>query len=294
MTEAVLVGVDSSAPSRAALSWAVSRAASVAAEMHLVHVVDGEWVRSGGGIGLRMEQEALELLEREAGHARALLPSVPISTEVRHGSVVQELVKVSAHASLSVMGTHKTGFISGRVFGSRSVAFGAAARSPAAIIPQSAITVRQGQRSIAARHGVVVGVDNTSAGLAAIHLAATEAARSHEPLTLLRAFDLPRAARDRTVLRAEALPRAESIASRIIAEAAEVVERDNAGLAVATRVVQGLTAEVLVDASEAAALLVIGGADSTTWATASMGQTVHDVLINLATPTIVARPGRAL
>lgn len=292
VSEVVLVGVDSSTPSRAALRWAVARAEVTGDALHLVHVVDDEWMRARSGVSAQLDMEASRLLEQEAAYVRAMAPSVPTGVEVRYGRVVQELVKASEQASLSVMGTHKTGFISGRVFGSRSVAFGAAARSPVAIIPQPALTVRHGQRSPAERQGVVVGVDNTPTGLAAVRLAAVEAERSGVPLTLLRAFDVPREVRGSAELRNEAVATAESLASRMVAEAVDAVGRENAALAVTTRIVQGVTAEVLVDASETAGLLVIGGADSTTWGTGSMGQTVHDVLINVAAPTIVSRTRR--
>ena len=50
------------------------------------------------------------------------------------------------------VGTHKTGFIHGKVFGSRSLQLAAAAHSPVAIVPQT--SRRDGQ-------GIVVGIDES-------------------------------------------------------------------------------------------------------------------------------------
>ncbi len=283
MSESILVGVDGSAQSRAALSWSMRRAHETGAHVLLLHVTDVQWAWAGAGTSARRELEAVKLLEDETEYARASWPSVSVDAELRHGGVVQELVKASEEVELSVTGSHPPRFLNGSIFGSRSVAFGATTRSSVAVIPQ---------RTQAEASGIIVGIDNTPAGLTAIRYPAREAERSGEMLTLLRAFSAPRAGSAGAESTSEELLRAESLAHRMLAEAEEVVGRECPGLRVRTCATRGPIPEVLLRASERASLLVMGGVDQGRFGTGSMGQNIHDVLTNAVAPTIVARERR--
>lgn len=225
----------------------------------------------------------MKLLEEETEYARASWPSVAVDAELRHGGVVQELVKASEGVELSVTGTHAPRVLNGSTFGSRSVAFGASARSSVAVIPQ---------RTQAEASGIIVGIDNTPAGLCAIRYSAKEAERSGEMLTLLRAFSAPTAGSTGAEPISEELSRAESLAHRMLAEAEEVVGRECPGLRVRTYAARGPVPEVLLSAAERASLLVMGAVDLGRLGTGSMGQNVHDVLTNAVAPTLIAREGR--
>ena len=56
MSGMILVGVDGASAGRAAISWAVRRAASLDSRIVLVHVVDDEWGMIGEGLRPRTQR----------------------------------------------------------------------------------------------------------------------------------------------------------------------------------------------------------------------------------------------
>jgi nucleotide-binding universal stress UspA family protein len=278
VSETILVGADGTAASRAALRWSVKRATAIGAAVSLVHVLDDDWVTIGERMIEDLRDEAQGLMEREADYARSLAPKVLIHTQLLHGSVMQELISASDRADIVVVGTHKTGFINGRVFGSRSLRLAAAARAPVAIIPQTA--ERDGR-------GVVVGVDDSAVGRKAIRFAAIEANRAREMLTLLRAFTIPGAPNDN----GELVRRAEARVAKELSAAATLVSSVAPTVEVRVHSVQRPAAEALVDAATSAALLIIGNSRQEDSGKVMVGSVTHDVLINLTGPTIVVHSG---
>jgi nucleotide-binding universal stress UspA family protein len=115
----------------------MKRAAAVGFEVILVYVVDDEWATIGARMLDELRDDAQRVLNAEVDYARALAPEVVTHTRLLHGTVMKELLTVSEGADLVVVGTHKTGFVSGRIFGSRSLLLAAAAHAPVAIIPQT-------------------------------------------------------------------------------------------------------------------------------------------------------------
>ena len=282
MSETILVGVDGTAASRAALRWSVKRATARGATMILAHVVDDDWVTIGERLLEDLREEAQELTGREADYAHSLASEVMINIQLLQGGVMQELISASDRADLVVVGTHKTGFINGRVFGSRSLRLAAAARAPVAIIPQT--SEREGR-------GVVVGVDDSAAGRKAIRFAAIEASRARETLTLLRGFTMPGSPHASGELPRESLRRAEARAARELSTAARLVSPVAPGVDVRVHSVQRPAAEALVDAAASAALLILGRSRQEHPDSVMVGTVTHDVLINLSGPTIIVPPG---
>ena len=122
-----VVGIDGSGPSDAALRWAVNRAAVQPGSIVLVHVVDDEWGAAGSDYAREAMAAGQQVLQRAADQAAVLsLPTgtptivrtaTRISTTIVHGSPVWELAAACGPADLLVIGTHKTGFLHGRVLG---------------------------------------------------------------------------------------------------------------------------------------------------------------------------------
>lgn len=278
----LLVGIDGTESSRAALRWAMKRAVATGVEVSLAHVVDDEWSTIGARMLGELDDDARHLLEREAEYAHSLAAEVVVHTELLHGSVMQQLIATSDKAEMVVVGTHKTGFINGKVFGSRSLSLAAAAHTPVAIIPQG---------SPRAGRGIVVGVDDSPAGRLAIRFAAQEAERAQELLTLLRAFtvlELPTASDE---VRRELIQHSEARASAALSDAAALAGLAAPTVKMKTRNVRRPVAEALVDAAGAAALLVIGSSRGESPDKTMVGSVSHDVLINLTGPTIIVHAG---
>lgn len=281
MTETILVGVEGTEPSRSALQWALSRATTIGSEVVLVHVVDEGWTTVGSRLLEGVRTDARHLLESEAERARSLAPNVAVSTRLLYGSPMDQLIAASTTASLVVVGTHKTGFIHGKVFGSRSLLLAAAAHTPVAVIPQSS------QRRA---EGVVVGVDASDAGRAAIRFAAAEAQRSHQILTFVRASRAPSPGKEPDEVRLQRDQYFEEHAAAMLSEATVLAELVDTEIRV--RHVRRPAAEALLEASASAALLVVGSSRDEGGGELALGSVAHDVLINLTGPTIVV-PGRS-
>lgn len=278
MAGTIVVGVEGAEPSRVALRWGMERAAALGADVRLVHVVDDEWATVGSRILDGMLADAGRLLEKEAVYARSLVPGVVVSTQLLHGSLMDELIAASKDADLVAVGTHKTGFIHGKIFGSRSLMLAAAAHSPVAIIPQP--SRRDGS-------GVVAGVDASAAGRAAIRFAAVEAQRARQTLTLVRASDALGLPEVRDEVQRQRDRYFEEHAKAILSEAAAIARSVDADADVRIRRVRRPAAEALVDAAASAALFVVGSSRRDGEGRMMLGSVSHDVLINVTVPTIV-------
>lgn len=271
-----IVGIDGSAPSEAALGWAVDRARRDAAPLVLVHVADGE----AGLMGQDFRGQAIERGERLVAKTLAHLRSEPSGPEVDgavlEGSVAWELTRFAQPDDVLVVGTHKTGFNSGRVLGSLSVQIAAASTCTVAVIPGTDLRFRR---------GVVAGIDREETAEHIAELAAHEAAARGDDLTLLhagRAFHSGHAG-DGGV-----------IGDAPLQVALAHVRATHPDLVVNARRSTREPSAALLDSARTKALLVIGPG-STGIERSPIGTVVHAVLLNANAPVLVAGlPTRSL
>lgn len=269
------IGVDGSGPGRAALRWGMQRAAEHGAAVVLVHVVDDEWGLVGQDYAEEALRQTVALLAEEAGNAHAIADGVDISTRILHGSPSWELAGLPSPGDLLIIGTHKTGFLRGRVLGSRSVQMVSAARSSVAIVPDSATS---------SRRGVVVGVDRFDGSMPAVARGAREAMSLGQELLLVHAPPSP----PRTARSAD-LPASTEAAQLLLANAAAAASAAAPGVVVHRRLVHRAPAEALLDASYDASLLVLGVSHPRSATQTLIGSVTHDVLMNINVPVLVAR-----
>lgn len=247
----ILVGVDESGPSRAALAWALRRAEETLDTVELVHVIHDDM------------DDATELLASAQSIAHEFTPRVAVGFSQRRGAPAAELVAAAAPEDLLVVGTHKTGYVYGRILGTFSLAVASNARCSLAVIPDGAAS---------GRRGIVVGVVGEVNWRPAVAAGAAEAMRRRDELVLVHA-DSGRdedggAGRE---LLAEALAHARTVAGDIT---------------VRTRRSRRRPSDALLDASRSAALLVLGaGRKHTGFA----GSVTHEVLLNINSPVLLAR-----
>ncbi len=278
MDQTIVVGIDGSSASRAAIRWAIERAQSTSDIVELLYVVDDEWGAVGDRFVSEMHPPSAHLLQHEIDYAISLSSTVSISGRVLHGDPMVELGDASNSATMVVLGTHKTGFIHGQAFGSRSLQLAAMAHAPVAVVPES---------STRSRRGIVVGVDDSAAGWAAILFGATESYRTGQQLTLLHAA-LGEGGWDGSQVAGASSPHG-GVESRAI----ELAKSYGAVDPIRTRTVRRPAAEALVDASAASALLVIGSSRRRAVNIAALGPVSHDVLLNLSGPVLVVHGDRA-
>lgn len=269
MTATYYIGVDGSGPSRAALRWGVRRAAERDATVVLVNTVDDEWGMVGRDAAADAERQARELLAEESERVQSLHTGVSLSTRIVHGGTAWELARLPRPEDLLIVGTHKTGFLRGRVLGSRSVQIASAARCSVAIVPDT---------TLESRRDVVVGVDGTDGCLAAVRIGAQEAARLDQDLLLVYA----------PPPRAEATEDRNPQTARLMLNAAAVASAAAPRITVRRRVAHREPAEALLDASIDAALLILGVSTRHGESTL-IGSVTHDVLMNINVPVLIIR-----
>ena len=274
-----IVGVDGSVPARAAIRWAVAGARERGLGVTLVHVADDEWGAVGALLIDEVDQDAEKRLGEEVAYARSLGADVPIHGEVRTGSPMAELASFSDQGTMIVVGTHKTGFHYGRAFGSRSLQLANLATGPVAIVPEAASRMRR---------GVIVGVDDTPAGEAAVDLAADLACDHHCELMTVRSseahipFDP-----DDTDERRDWQLRRDDEARGFLAAAVARARARQPGIVIRSRVVRRPAGAALNELARSAELLVIGDSRRAHAQLGSLGAVAYDVLLNLSSPTIV-------
>jgi nucleotide-binding universal stress UspA family protein len=276
MRTTIAVGVDGRAPGRAALRWALNHARATDADVLVIYVVGTDLASIGSRDDDEVERDAQRTVEGEAAFARGVAPDVDVTTRLMHGNPMRQLIAASKTVSMVVVGTHKTGFIRGRVFGSRSIVLAAGSRNPVVVIPESS-----GRH----RRGVVVGVDDSLAGHAAVQFGAAEAVRTGEPLRLISAWRLPDA--DQEEFHRENDNRHAAEVRAMLAAEADRVRDEYPTLDVHCRIIRLPPAEALVDASASASVVVMGNSGPVSDGQGLLGSVAHDVLVNLAGPTVV-------
>lgn len=265
--ERVVVGVDDTAPSEAALRWALAHARRAAAPIVLVHVVDEERVGASRDSQAEATRTGEHLLREAAERIHVAEPGLATTRLMLRGSLFRALAEAAGADDLLVIGTHKTGYLHGRVLGSRGVRIAAAAPGSVAVIPDIALNFRR---------GVVAGVDRVSTAPAIARAAADEAASRGDELLLVHTVAQPDGAR-------EGAPQNETIVAALRA-----VREAHPTLVVRARVAHRDPAEALLDAARDRALLVLGPG-SPEGPSAPIGSVLHDVLLNVTAPVLVAR-----
>lgn len=203
------------------------------------------------------------MLSRRLGALHRSDPDLEVTGLALTGSVPWELARATAPSDLLVVGTHKTGFLHGRVLGSRSVQIASAAPGCVAVIPEVDLRFRS---------GVVAGMDRASTAGPVAALAAEECATRGEELTLIEAAPPGTPLQDRSPLSVGMV----------------AVRRSHPTLVVHSRTSARSPAEALLDASRGKALLVLGpGSDSPD--RSPIGSVLHDVLLNVNAPVLIAR-----
>jgi nucleotide-binding universal stress UspA family protein len=177
MDASLLVGIDGSIASRAAITWALARAQARRIDVALLMVVDDEWGTVGGSALRELHDSAEKIAARELEFALDAAATTAVRVGLASGNPMLTLSGESTEFGMVVIGTHKVGYFHGHALGSRSLQLAALAPVPVAVIP---VATSRG------RSGVVVGVGDAPGWADVVGFAATEASRMQEPLVLLR------------------------------------------------------------------------------------------------------------
>jgi nucleotide-binding universal stress UspA family protein len=300
----VVVGVDGSPGSRAALVRALAEAARRGADLDVVTSTPMPlpWT----GIAPVVVPGHNEVLTELAGRARALLTEaqeepavheVPGATAVHarvlavESAAAQALVDSAAGADLLVVGSRGRGAMRSALLG--SVALHCVTHAPCPVL------VVHGNGTERPDAPVVVGVDGSEESLQACRAAIEEAARRGTDVevvsvyapedfwTDLYSIDIPSAAQIRHLVRV----RVEELTAAAREEA--VVPADARAPEVTVEVIDGAADDVLVHRSGAAGLLVLSNRGHGSLRGLLLGSVALHVVMHADCPVLVVRPTTA-
>ncbi|AQZ63131.1 universal stress protein UspA [[Actinomadura] parvosata subsp. kistnae] len=273
MTRRIVVGVDGSAAAAAAVEWAAADAERRGLELRLVHVCE-QWPHS------ESTEYCAGALEAAADLARGLTGGVKVTTDLRAGNVVDELIGESVTAGSLVVGSRGLGGFTGMVLGSVSTAVAGHAAGPVVVV-RAARTAEHGR--------VVVGYDGSEHARAAMEYAVEQARSRRAELHVVTAWQVPSfspyAIGYGELI--EQVMREEPRAARALVEPWRAANPD---LVVTDEQPCEHPVAALTRAAETADLVVVGSRGLGGFASALLGSVSHAVLHHATCPIAVVRP----
>lgn len=260
----LLVGFDGSAAALTALEWAVSRALTTGREVHLVGVVDDDAGAMGMAYADHSAREHARLLSEQAARLRSAHVGLVVTTRLVEGPVALGLAGAAHGSDVLVIGSDKTGYARGRLYGVRSVQLAALVPGTLVVVPSADLRLRD---------GVVVALDGTPASVALARAGAHEASSRGCRLSLIHsvALDAPSGRRRQ--------------GDDVLRDALQVVHSVDPGLEVTRHIANRRPAEALLNLARDRALLLVGRSRRTP--SPGVGGTLHEVLINANVPVMV-------
>lgn len=247
ITHAVVVGVDSTPSSLAAVEWAAAEAVARKAPLHIVHswmwphlapwltsadrAVKDDLARAGESL-----LSSYRIAARDAG-------ATDITSEVREGAPREVLSAMSKQARLLVVGSHHVGGLARTVLGSTSRAVAGEASCPTIVVTGRSGAPRRAER-------LVVGVSTAPSDEPVLQFAFDYAQRHGMPIHALFCWDM-------TDLSLPRLPIPESTRAWL-AEAIAGWRGDNPDVPVQGSVWAANPVAGLLDAAGDDAVIVIG------------------------------------
>lgn len=279
----ILVGVDGSPSSEAALMWAIDEAVRRGKPLHLLHARDEEdwWIRSGAYPPPELADRADPVLSSAVLLAEERRQGVKVSSGSTETSAAAALVSLSGEVDLVVVGSRGRGNLRGALLGSVSRQVAAHARCPVVAVHDETYRLHE--------HGaVVVGVDASVASSPAVEFAFAHAARRSVPLTAVHAWF-----RDSDEVAPEDASRAGRTTrkeQRVVTDALAEWRGKYPTVIVQEQVVRARPADVLVAASATAQLLVVGTRGAGGFRGLVLGSVSHRVLQRAHCPVAVVHP----
>ncbi|MBV8179860.1 MAG: universal stress protein [Mycobacterium sp.] len=283
----IIVGIDGSPESDAAVRWAAHDAAIRGLSLTLVHVENPAaptWsqapvLEESAGEQKAENRTLLENASKIARSATADTAQIQINGELLSSAIVPTLVDQSKDAELIVVGSRGRGALSRGILGSVSSGLIRHAHCPVALIRD------EDPQTPSAEAPVLVGIDGSTADLATA-IAFEEASRRHADLIALHAW----ADTDMSEIPGFDWSPITTKENRLLADALAGWQERYPDVTVEKRLVRDRAARALVDASESAQLVVVGSHGSGAFTGMLLGSVSNAVVQAVHRPVIVARP----
>ncbi len=270
MRNHVVVGIDGSEASGRALEVAAVAARSRETGLLVLYALQMPVAGSYFGVGLgerhitEREKYAAELLAAAETRLHEIAAGVEVETRCDHGTPTAVLLKAAQSAALLVLGNRGLGSLEAVFLGSVSTRVASKARCPVIVVSDALAaadrdTAGEDSPPVTSRP-VVVGMDGSPYSDEALRYALDAARRLGAPVKLVAAWHLP-------VMMEPLEPQVvDQLIGETESELAESVLRAldrigaecRQGLEIATEISMGRPVDVLLAASEEAALTVVG------------------------------------
>jgi nucleotide-binding universal stress UspA family protein len=282
----IVVGVDGSAASDAAVFWAARDAAMRNVPLTLVHMFKAfvptfPQVPMPTGVAVWQEDDGRQVLEQAVKIAEDAVTTdrkIAITSEVKCSPPVPTLVEMSEEAEMVVVGSNGRGAVGRVVLGSVSSGVVRSARCPVAVIRAEASYMPHSDQA-----PVLVGIDCSPASDLALAIAFDEASRRGVELTALHVWS------DVAVFLAP-LVDWKLEAERNLAEYLAGWRERYPDVTVHRLVAFDHPGRQLIEESESAQLVVVGSHGRGALTGLVLGSVSNAVVHSVRTPVIVARP----
>ncbi|URN05313.1 universal stress protein [Actinomadura madurae] len=275
MSAPIVVGIDGSVHAWRALDWAADRAVRHRLPVLLVH--GSRALRDEGQIPpkalRRLVAEREDLLGEARQYALKLHADLDIDTRLVPMDPASALVAESERADLVAVGSRGLGGFEGLLFGSVGLHTAAYARCPVLVVPQSAPYPTDAPAEI------VVGIEGRQGENAVVEWAFAEAATRKARILALHAVGT------------EFSPRRRVIEDVEMSEALAGLRERFPDVAVDELVSDRTAAQALVEASENAAMVVVGARRRRGLTGMVLGRVNHAVLHHARAPVVAVPTG---
>nr|WP_239028826.1 universal stress protein [Pseudonocardia acidicola] len=279
---AIVVGVDASSEGRRALDWAAAAAVRRKAPLHLVHAVfTGFTEFPPTPDEYRQLRDNAEHLLASAQTRAGWAGAIPMSTELVEQSAAAALIAASRRAGMVVVGSRGHGAVFGLLIGSVTQHVSQHAECPVVVVREPADPQQR---------RIVVGVDGSPGSNEAIGFAIETAAHDGAPLVALHGW------RDHSVATtgtgspawSKTLDRI-AAGNRLLDDALAQWASEYPEVEITREAIPLHPARMLADASEHAALVVVGSRGRGEFTGLLLGSVSQSMLHHARCPVAVVR-----
>jgi nucleotide-binding universal stress UspA family protein len=286
-THRIVVGVDGSEHSMAALEWAAVQAQRTGVDLEVVAAF-------GPGYRFLSRSEADKCMQEDVAEAMVraekLAPGVDITSTTFEGPPETGLITEGSGADLLVVGSRGLGGFKCLLLGSVSRACVHRARCPVVVVAQpgpasDALMTERDERS----HRIVVGIDGSPSSIAALEWAANQAELTGASLEVLMTWEWltgygwspinPDFDQER-------------VCQTALSDHLKPVRDAHPGISIQAAAIEGHPAPLLVKASEGADLLVVGSRGHGEFVGVLLGSVSEHCVTNAHCPVLVLHDGK--
>ncbi|OIJ27623.1 universal stress protein [Nocardioides luteus] len=286
----IMVAVDGGEGGRAAARYAAGRARRSGADLWLVHVVDlaiatGVFYPYGySGLADQIREAGVTALAHAEKEAAEIVGAEHVTSTLRDGGVVTELVHAAAESTMVVLGDERHHGLSRIVTGSVSGRVASRAPVPVVVVPADWPAERDNRM-------VVVAVADCEASTDLVVRGLEEAVERDGGLVIVHSWDVPAVYYDSTLGQLDAAGVLADARHRLMQtlERARQLVPNSAGVDAWIEVRRGQAAQIITESSKDAALLVIGRRGHA-FPLRRLGGTGHALLRESSCPVEVVPP----